>query len=140
MIELDSEQRAGNTGGKVAPLPTACGKLLPLDPDSSFKRIAYVITYHALCRYARPAGGESAASWPWSRPQKGLTVGSHRQFEHYGGSSRSGWNRAKPFGQLVQLAAAGYRRPAPGSGCEPGRIGDRRRLFHHGWSGSRRSP
>jgi hypothetical protein len=65
MIEFDSEHRAGNTGGKVAPLPTAGGKLLPLDHDSSFKRIAYVITYHALCRYARTAGGEFAPSWPW---------------------------------------------------------------------------
>jgi hypothetical protein len=141
MIELISEHRAGDISGKVAPLPTAGGKLLPLAHDSFLKRIAYVITYHALRRYPRPAGGESAPSWPWPRPQKGLTVGSHCQFEHHDGSSRSGGNPAKPFGQLVQFAAAGHRRPTLGSGCEPGRIGHRRRLwFRHGWSGCRGSP
>jgi hypothetical protein len=52
MIERASERLIAVTGGKVAPPPTAGGKSLPLDGDSSFKRIAHVITYHAFCRFA----------------------------------------------------------------------------------------
>jgi hypothetical protein len=40
MIERASDRFAAVRGGKVTPLPTDRGKLLPLDSDSSFKRIA----------------------------------------------------------------------------------------------------
>jgi hypothetical protein len=40
MIERASDRFAAVRGGKDTPLPTDRGKLLPLDSDSSFKRIA----------------------------------------------------------------------------------------------------
>jgi hypothetical protein len=64
MIERVSERFAAVRGGKITPLPTDRGKLLPLAHDSSFKRIAYVSTYHAHCRHAGPARSESSLSWP----------------------------------------------------------------------------
>jgi len=68
MIERASDRFVALRGGKVTPLPTDRGKLLPLDHDSFSKRIAYVITYHAHCRHAHPADIEYAPSWPWPRP------------------------------------------------------------------------
>ena len=127
MIESDSERPIAVTGGKVTPRPTVGGKSLPLDSDSFLKRIDYVITYHAPCRHARPAGCESAPSWPWRPwPQKGLGVGSHFhfQFHEHRGDSHCGWDCAKPSWQLVQFAAAGHRRHTLGSGHESGGIGD----------------
>jgi hypothetical protein len=127
MIESDSERLIAVTGGKVAPLPTVGGKSLPLDTDSFLKRIAYVITYHAPCRHAHPAGSESAPSWPWRPwPQKGLAGGSHFhfQFHEHRGDSYCRWDRAKPPWQLVQFAAAGHRRHTPGSGYEFGGVCD----------------
>jgi hypothetical protein len=126
MIERASECLIAVRDGKVTPLPTDRGKSLPLDHESFFKRIAYVITYYAPCRHGRPAGSDYTRSmpWPWRPwPQKGLAVGSHHQFHEHHGSSNSGWNRAKPSWQLVQFAAAGHRRHTLSSGYEPGRIG-----------------
>jgi hypothetical protein len=144
MIESDSERLIAVTGGKVAPPPTVGGKSLPLDSDSFLKRIAYVITYHAPCRHAHTAGSESAPSWPWRPwPQKGRGAGFHFYFhfhEHRGDSQR-GWDCAKPAWQLVQFAAAGYRRHTLGSGYESGGIRDQRGLWiGSGWIGGRRSP
>jgi hypothetical protein len=69
MIERASDRFVAVRGGKIKPLPTGGGNLLPLDHDSSFKRIAYVVTYHAPCRHAHPAGSESSPSWPrWPWP------------------------------------------------------------------------
>jgi hypothetical protein len=64
MIERASDRCGAVRGGKITPLPTDGGKLLPLDHDSSFKRIAYVITNHAFRRRAHSAGSESSLSWP----------------------------------------------------------------------------
>jgi hypothetical protein len=64
MIERAADRFVAVRSGKITPLPTDGGKLLPLDHDSSFKRIAYVITYHTLCRHAHPAGTEYSPSWP----------------------------------------------------------------------------
>jgi len=123
MIERASDRCGAVRGGKITPLPTDGGKLLPLDHDSSFKRIAYVITNHTHCRHPHPAGTEYAPSWPWRPwPQKSLAIGSHYQFQHHG-SPNCGWKRAKPSWQLVQFAAASHRRHALVSGYEPGRIG-----------------
>jgi hypothetical protein len=144
MIENDSERLIAFSGGKVAPLPTAGGKSLPPDSDSFLKRIAHVITYHAPCRHAHPAGSESASSWPWRPwPQKGLGVGSHFhfrfdcQFYEHRGDSHCGWDCAKPSWQLVQFAAAGHRRHTLGSGYESGGVGDQR---GHKFPGGGRSP
>jgi hypothetical protein len=148
MIESDSERLIAVTGGKATPLPTVGGKSLPLDSDSFLKRIDYVITYHAPCRHAHPAGSESAPSWPWRPwPQKGLAVGSHFHFEfhEHRGDSHCGWDCAKPSWQLVQFAAAGHRRYTRGSGCESGGIGDQcgpgfPGLCRSRWIGGRRGP
>ena len=151
MIENDLERLIAVTGGKVAPLPTAGGKSLPPDSDSFLKRIAYVITYHAPCRHARPAGCESAPSWPWRPwPQKGLGIGSHFHFyfqcHEHRGDSHCGWDCAKPSWQLVQFAAAGHRRHTLGSRYESGGVGDQRGHKFPGlcirsrWIGGGRSP
>jgi hypothetical protein len=118
-IERASDRFAAFRGGKVTPLSTDRGKVLPLDRDSSLKRIAYVITYHALCRHAHPAGAEYSPSWPW--PQERLAVGFHCRFLQQHGSAKSGGIRAKSSWQLVQRAAAGYRGPTLGSSNERGR-------------------
>jgi hypothetical protein len=64
MIERAPDRFVAVSGGKVSPPPTNRGNLLPLDRDSSFKRIAYVITNHAFRRRAHSAGSESSLSWP----------------------------------------------------------------------------
>ena len=126
-IERASDRFAPFRGGKVTPLSTDRGKDLPLDSDSSSKRIAYVITYHALCRHAHAAGAEYPPPWPW--PQKRLAVGFHQRILQQHGSSDSGWIRAKPFWQLVQFAAAGHRCKTRTCGCESGRIDRQRSRF-----------
>jgi hypothetical protein len=126
MLERDSKRLIAVPGGKLTPLPTDGGKSLPLDGDSHFKRIANVITYHARCRHPQPSGSEFAGSWPRPWPQEGLAVGCHYRFFEQHGSSNSGWNRAKPFRQLVQFAAANHRRPTRSSGSETGRTDWRR--------------
>src|SRR5579864_9077208 len=100
-IERAAERFAAVSGGKLTPLQPMRGKLLPLDSDSSFKRIAHVITCHSLCRHRDPAGGEYSPSQPW--PQKGLDVGPQRRFLEQHGRSNSGWLHAKPVWQLVQF-------------------------------------
>jgi hypothetical protein len=133
MLERASKRLIALPGGKLTPLPTDGGKSLPLDGDSHFKRIAYVITYLALCRHAQPSGSQFAGSWPWPWPQKGLAVGCHRQLHQHHSGPHSGWNRAKPFRQLVQFAAANHRRPNRSSGSETGRADRRRGFIGSGW-------
>jgi hypothetical protein len=65
-IDRASDRFAAVRGGKVTPLSTGSGKLLPLDSDSFFKRIAYVITCHSLDRQLHSSGGEHSPTWSWS--------------------------------------------------------------------------
>jgi len=132
-IERASDRFAPFRGGKVTPLSTDRGKELPLDSDSSSKRIAYVITYHALCRHAHAAGVEYSPPWPW--PQERFAVGLHCRFLQQHGSSDSGRIRAKPFWQLVQFAAAGHRCKTRACGYESGRIdGQWSRFIRCSWN------
>jgi hypothetical protein len=126
-IERASDRFAAVRGGKVTPPSTDRGKLLPLDSDSSSKRIAYVITYHALCRHAHLASAEYSPPWPWA--QERLAVGFRFRFFQQHGSSNSGWIRTKSFWQLVQFAATGHRRETRACGYEPGRIGWQRSVY-----------
>jgi hypothetical protein len=132
MIERASDRFVALPCGKVTPLPTGRGKLLPLDSDSSFKRIAYVITSHSLCRHRRSSRGEYSPSR--SRAQKGFAAGSYRRLLEQHRRSSSGRIHAESFRQPVQFAAADHRRPSRVCGYEPGCIDHQRGGFIRcGW-------